>query len=571
MEMEEEKEEDVWWPATIMSFQWFNDENWPVWKIKYDPQGRARSDLDSSVSFRNSSTLSDECLSIQDEKEAKSGSSFLQWRLCVGGRGSAEEPHGRAGDAESLLQVGTVVKAKWKGGGEWYAGRVWGIQDNGTYMIKYEDGDFDLSLERRYIKPDETEETIVARRLDEFVYMFAGIFVGSPRFRSLSFQQQHQAARDFNEMRQLLEHELESYRNQCGRGAPVTGDFIWQIIEKYKETNRIAVVGGTGAAATSAVPVRREELVQGQKWRVEGHRYLESRTLRIIKDVSHNGVSKSIAGTIKGWISLEDSMSASKEDRYEDARGEAIAMWRNVHENGDGEDLEEHEVEQAIDAWLEHQGAVNRTKDMCGVEVKSGITQLEIFDHRAWDARGEERWMRATLGDVDHFSSDLDFSSECPVWVLRYETGAETKVALVAPNSMYDLGEATGQISDERPSVSWRQCGEEYLPQEVEAVTRPLQRVLASVESQSALDTLIKLVTNCVKEPHNERFRKLRLSNEKINYLVKDKGARDALLAFGWVFEEEQLVLPLRITLTKEQLQQVERARAKAHAGRMPS
>jgi len=44
------------------------------------------------------------------------------------------------------------VKARWQGGKEWYVGRVMDVNKDGTYNIKYDDGDVEYNVKRKFIK-----------------------------------------------------------------------------------------------------------------------------------------------------------------------------------------------------------------------------------------------------------------------------------------------------------------------------------------------------------------------------------------------------------------------------------
>lgn len=72
-------------------------------------------------------------------------------------------------------------------------------------------------------------------------------------------------------------------------------------------------------------------------------------------------------------------------------------------------------------------------------------------------------------------------------------------------------------------------------PTEVEAA-------IAAIKSLDTLEILQKLVYNAAISPKEDKFRRLRLSNEKINTLIVEvPGGIEALQAMGWVQDEEAL------------------------------
>ncbi|PSC73538.1 plant UBX domain-containing 2 [Micractinium conductrix] len=68
----------------------------------------------------------------------------------------------------------------------------------------------------------------------------------------------------------------------------------------------------------------------------------------------------------------------------------------------------------------------------------------------------------------------------------------------------------------------------------------PQEEALAAITSADALELLEKVTYNCAVLPGEEKYRKLRLSNNKIKAtLVDAEGGMDALLALGWEQGEE--------------------------------
>jgi len=51
------------------------------------------------------------------------------------------------------LPVGTVVEARWKNGLAWFPGKIQKINPDGTYAVRYDDGDFEASVKRELIIP----------------------------------------------------------------------------------------------------------------------------------------------------------------------------------------------------------------------------------------------------------------------------------------------------------------------------------------------------------------------------------------------------------------------------------
>jgi hypothetical protein len=67
------------------------------------------------------------------------------------------------------------------------------------------------------------------------------------------------------------------------------------------------------------------------------------------------------------------------------------------------------------------------------------------------------------------------------------------------------------------------------------------------------LEIMDKLVRNTVRNPSDEMFRKIRLSNPKIAASITDvEGAVNALTEMGWVSENEEMVLPPNVRLVHE-------------------
>jgi hypothetical protein len=79
----------------------------------------------------------------------------------------------------------------------------------------------------------------------------------------------------------------------------------------------------------------------------------------------------------------------------------------------------------------------------------------------------------------------------------------------------------------------------------------PLQAALRSLPLDKALESLElidKLTKNIMRNPGEEKFRKINLINEKIKNAITDvPNAVDLLKEMGWQLEESALVLPLTV------------------------
>eukprot|EP00961_Rhodomonas_salina_P109536 1474304-Rhodomonas_salina.1 len=84
-----------------------------------------------------------------------------------------------------------------------------------------------------------------------------------------------------------------------------------------------------------------------------------------------------------------------------------------------------------------------------------------------------------------------------------------------------------------------------YAPGHKVVEKTPLQAKLAAVKDTGAFDLMEKLSRNIAQNPGEEKFRQVRLTNEKIKAALGDvPGAVDVLLEMGWVEEGEFLKLP---------------------------
>eukprot|EP00933_Yihiella_yeosuensis_P039976 TRINITY_DN3417_c6_g1_i1.p2 TRINITY_DN3417_c6_g1~~TRINITY_DN3417_c6_g1_i1.p2 ORF type:complete len:186 (+),score=61.09 TRINITY_DN3417_c6_g1_i1:74-631(+) len=84
----------------------------------------------------------------------------------------------------------------------------------------------------------------------------------------------------------------------------------------------------------------------------------------------------------------------------------------------------------------------------------------------------------------------------------------------------------------------------------------PLEQALRSLPLDKALESLElieKLTRNVVRNPTDDKFRRIKLGNPKIAAAITDvTGAVDLLNVMGWVQEGEELTLPSAVTLAHE-------------------
>jgi hypothetical protein len=88
----------------------------------------------------------------------------------------------------------------------------------------------------------------------------------------------------------------------------------------------------------------------------------------------------------------------------------------------------------------------------------------------------------------------------------------------------------------------------------------PVEAALWSIRNPETLDILAKLLKNTVVNPSEEKFRRIRLSNPKINTLIREEqGGVETLKALGWVEEEatESLVVPTGKQFTMAEVSRV--------------
>lgn len=93
------------------------------------------------------------------------------------------------------------------------------------------------------------------------------------------------------------------------------------------------------------------------------------------------------------------------------------------------------------------------------------------------------------------------------------------------------------------------------------------EAAVLAVKSMETLETIHKLVYNASVQPNESKFRRIRLTNDKIQKVLVDcPGALDAMAALGWAVEEaepEFLVIPAGKFMTMTQVRIIEAARDK--------
>lgn len=81
----------------------------------------------------------------------------------------------------------------------------------------------------------------------------------------------------------------------------------------------------------------------------------------------------------------------------------------------------------------------------------------------------------------------------------------------------------------------------------------PLEEALCSLppeQAKATLDLIETLLRNVIQHPTEEKFRKIRLSNERISKAISTvPGAVDSLVLMGWEQQDDDLVLPKDLRL----------------------
>ena len=103
-----------------------------------------------------------------------------------------------------------------------------------------------------------------------------------------------------------------------------------------------------------------------------------------------------------------------------------------------------------------------------------------------------------------------------------------------------------------------------YAPGHKVQIATTLQQLLKLIKSDATLATMEKLTRNSAQAPGEEKFRKIRLTNEKIAAVITNvDGAVEAMCEMGWVKEGdgEFLVLPPAKSVSMREVREIDDAR----------
>ena len=239
---EAEQSLTLWWGCTVAEAVGRHPAYGPMWLLKYDEkevEGKVFEAEERRVIFCAPELLID--VAASEEGGGGGGKGLMLWRA----EGSTHEPL-------PLLPVGQPIKAKYKGEDTWFAGVVHDLNTDGTYHVKYEDGDQETSVPRDLIEPVEVaddgeeddegidEEAIVAHDIDSFFELFTTIMTSGEMFVNLAPEKQRFAAERIANMRPFFRVELEKLIQDKGRGYTVTGTDINHIIPKVMQAAKNA-------------------------------------------------------------------------------------------------------------------------------------------------------------------------------------------------------------------------------------------------------------------------------------------------------------------------------------------
>eukprot|EP01023_Acetabularia_acetabulum_P008263 TRINITY_DN1357_c0_g1_i1.p3 TRINITY_DN1357_c0_g1~~TRINITY_DN1357_c0_g1_i1.p3 ORF type:complete len:185 (-),score=29.26 TRINITY_DN1357_c0_g1_i1:227-781(-) len=89
-----------------------------------------------------------------------------------------------------------------------------------------------------------------------------------------------------------------------------------------------------------------------------------------------------------------------------------------------------------------------------------------------------------------------------------------------------------------------------------------LQSALREVESQRCLEVIRKLSYNTACQPTEDKFRRVRTSNEKIREaIVECEGGIDVMYNLGWIVDEQEqdvLILPSKTYINMKQVRDID-------------
>eukprot|EP01043_Picozoa_sp_COSAG02_P063256 COSAG02_NODE_8918_length_2400_cov_3.677097_2_plen_337_part_00 len=242
----ESTSEAIWWGCTLGDAVASEDKatgDWE-WKLTYDAMLERGFDAeDRTVSFVAKHLLVD--LQTRRASAASGGGleeGVMQWRVA----GDEHEP-------PELLHVGTRIKARWQGQEEFHAGRVAGLNMDGTYRVDYADGHFEESVTRDLMEVVEVEAAVeqseeedaaddddVVMGTDAMFDLVIGRMVQGPAFSSLAPDKQRQASEKIAGLKVLFEAELEQLKAHRGAGALVTQQDVMQILPRILAAERRA-------------------------------------------------------------------------------------------------------------------------------------------------------------------------------------------------------------------------------------------------------------------------------------------------------------------------------------------
>ena len=229
--------EAIWWPCTLGDAAAASEGvgDWE-WTLTYDSMLERGFDAEKrTVSFVAAHLLVD--LQTRRASAASGGGAeegIMQWRVA----GNEHEP-------PELLHVGTRIKARWQGGDEYHAGRVAGLNMDGTYRVDYADGSFEESVARELMEVVEVEPAVeqseeegdddddgVVMGTDAMFDLVIRRMVQGPAFSSLPPDKQRQASEKIAGLKILFEAELEQLKAHRGAGALVTQQDVMQILPR---------------------------------------------------------------------------------------------------------------------------------------------------------------------------------------------------------------------------------------------------------------------------------------------------------------------------------------------------
>ena len=142
----------IWWACTLGAAAATADASvGREWTVRYDAmEERGFGVEERLVAFQSKELLVDTQTRRDSAGSGGGGEEgLMQWRV----EGDSTEP-------PSLLQMGTRVKARWRGGEQYHAGRILGLNLDGTYKVDYADNQLELSVARDLIEVVELEAQV---------------------------------------------------------------------------------------------------------------------------------------------------------------------------------------------------------------------------------------------------------------------------------------------------------------------------------------------------------------------------------------------------------------------------